>query len=1570
MSFFNLFRGSFSKSQSVQNRSLQSKPLKFEALEQREMLAITSILSEVYTDSVTKADEASAFYLDLTSDPTTKWVTVGLIVEAADGSALDPSQIVVKYLNSETEEYDTVVPNSSLLYQTDGTSKSTLILYVPGDTYLVEVGGDDGTIGNFTVDVYVPGGTEENPTSVEPYASFLVQTGLLQLSEYWNPSMEALYKYSLGSAYRRNIGAAYPELNVTETGQLNQTDAQILAAVAISGDVTAELSKTEPEDPDETDLTMSSASLTGISEKATAFGDGTEEITVTGGSATSLKDYTVVLSSTYTISGGSGADLSGVELPTLTSGTDYKFEDGKFYFNPNGNFDFIPKGTTATLTLTYTATDKEDTSLKGTGTITVEIVGANDTPEMDESDIDLTSVDIWSQQWSETVDGVNTVHDDEIELIIDGNEIKHGSTVIATIEDVDIGDTFEFATIGFPAGSVTLENSVWVLWTAEDDENGGKKAAGEIRLSEDKKTLYYKSAGDRDDSLFKDLENDEPSEKFSFTFTVKDNRGVSSNVTDGDQKSESIACSVSLQVQGMQDPQMGVTVLSTGTDIVMFRAQETIYDGADTPSVPLTSFFTVDFTGEKILSYSFVDMAIEAGGSLEISDTIADTIKNAFEISGSDKIDGQIRFNRNVISSSETKTFLNELEEGEFFDVTFKVKVKNAELDAEYMNSETLTIRFLKSIPLDIDSPQLSVSQHDDEWASSTQASKISGGVGQTSTQFYDIALVGDYTVEYSVGDGMVHEKPELIEGEDYKYEIVVINETLNEIGVNFYFNPNGKFDFLAVDQNAIVEFTLRLSDTVNQMLECTFTWEVTVRGEAESVIPEFKDDVELSTDENKALEIKATDLIENENSETSEWVVEQVYVKAEDVALVNGETPEPSTQVDGYYVISRLTDSELTITFNSGSVAKLVTSGLFTFDPTGRTDNLGPYDENDPETYADETLKLLVKDSKSLVPPTTLWMKEFTIRVKGIAESDVPEFKDVTLDTFQNNILTLTGADIATSTNSSAQLVIDQISLDFDEVRYVDDEEPDEEDDKDGIYIVNRPESGSIKITLTNGTNFSLSDEGVLTYNPTTRDDTLEPYEEGKSFSFSDTQLTFIVSDISEDPSVPTASAKGFNIRTKGVHYPEFLENPGNLTTPDTEVLTVKATDLAQSSKTDAQLVIDMISIDIDKIELVNGSPVEVGDDEIDQQIIIRSETDQTITLKSGTLYTLTTDGELKIDPTGRDPLPEYDPDDPDTYENETFLAIVADISIPTPALSDAETLTVRIQGTVIEEKDIPTFKDSVDLNIVEGNFMAITATTIAESAKEDAVLLIDQLAVPVENVKYVNDSTPVPGTDVDGYYVIQWSGTTNQSITLNSGIKVTLRREGEIRFDATELDNPLEPYDPDNDETYIDEKITLSVADTSETPNLTTATSKEFTIHVMGPATEEEEESENSEEENTSGDEADLLYMAYASAQMMSDLSQYEDATPWDTTQTDDDNILSMEFVQPEVDTLLSANTFSDTMSDDVFEYTTETQSESTLKTDDLELCALYDHVASLTATGENALVFDLDVLDDLEL
>lgn len=1662
-SFFNMFRSSSQKSSSRRNSSLQSKALKFETLENREMLAITSILSEVYEDSVSKADEPAEFYLDLTSDDTKVWVTVGLIVETADGSSLDPSKIAIKYYNDDTEEYDKDIPAAStILHQTDGTNKSTIIVTLPGDTYMVQLGGDNGTTGAFTVDVYVPGGTEENPTSVAQYTPLLVQAGIHQVDKVWNPAMEGIYKHMLGGNYSKNIAEAYSELNVTGTGQLNYDDASILGTVAASGKVTAELSKTEPE---KDDLTFSAATES-VQEKSTAFGTGTAAITVTGGSKTSLADYTVSLKSTYTISGGSGADLSKVELPTLTSGTDYKFEGGKFYFNPNGKFDFIPKGTTATLTLTFTATDKTTTTLTGDGTITITIVGANDSPALDKTDVDLTSAEIWSQPWSETVDGVNKNHGDEVQLVIDGNQIKHGSTVIATIKDDDVSDTFTFASIGFPEGSVTFEDSTWILWSSSGSD---KKALGEITLSEDKRTLTYRAAGDRDDSFFTDLGNDELSDKFKFTFTVQDNRGVTTAVSGGDQKSESGTCSVELQVKGMQDPVQGLKVTSTGTKSVSLRAQE--YEtGLDSPSVPLPSFFTVENIDEKILKFSFSDKEISDDGSVtnEMSEAIANSIMDAFEINGSDETDGLIRFNRSVLSA-EANTFLNSLPEGEYIDFTFKVKVQNTDVESEYMLSETLTVRFVRTIALVVEDADLSVSRHDKEWVSPTQTSTIKGGAGQTSTKFYDIETVGDYTVSYTVNDGMVHEKPNLVKGEDYKIEIVVVNENTGELGVKFYFNPNGKFDFLADGQDAVVTFTLRLDDTINQMISSTFEWEVTVRGEAASTVPEFKEDYEPSIDENKVLTINVTDLITNTNSDTANWVVEQVYVKAEDVKLVNGQAPDPSTQVDGYYAISRQTSTEQTITYNSGSVVKLVTSGVLTFDPTGRTDDLGPYDKDDPDTYAEESLKIRVYDTVSQVPPTSQWMNDYTILVKGVQEDAAPEFKDATLETYQNNVYTITGSDIATSNNSDAELVIDQISVDFDLVKTVDGKTPAASDKKDGMYIIDRPSKDEITVILTNGTTFSLDSDGVLTYNPTTREGKLEsPYEEGRGTTYSDTKLTFIVADISGDTAVKTTTAEEYNIRTKGVSYPTFREGV-NLNTPDQTELTVKASELATSDKTDATLVIDKVAFDFDDIQSVNGeTPKESDvDDDSDLYLILRSETDQVVILKSGTIYTLTKEGELKVDPRERDPLPPYDSDDDGTYQDEEISVVVADTSIETPAVSSVKQFTIRIKGVVEEETpvpefrgavdlntneteiltingstlatstnadaqlviesvsvdadlvelvngepldeesiaeeigfiersttdqtitlksgtvltltpegvlkfdptereklpmydaddpttyaveefsvvvaddssspptetvnskefsvrvkgttpsaDTPTFKEAVELSMTDGGIFQMDASTIAESSKVDAALVVDRIAVKVEDVKLVNGNEPNSNTAVDGYYIITRSTVSPQSIELNNGTTITLAQNGDVQFDASDRGETLPPYDESNDETYIDAKVRFSVRDTSGTSGTDLVTAlQEFTIRIKG------------REGNTGGDE-----------EINASLQNYSVATDSAAFFANDDAVTSQTTLD-----------FSAT------ENTSQTQA---METDDSELQALYDHVSTVLASKADAL------------
>ncbi|MGL6197043.1 MAG: hypothetical protein ACRC2T_19700, partial [Thermoguttaceae bacterium] len=831
MSMFNFLFGS-SKSQS--NRQSRQKPsslkrsrLSFETLENRDLLSVTNILSEAYTDTVATADGSALMYLDLKSDTTGKWLTFGINVNAANGSSLDPSKLEIKYKNTTSKEYE-AIPAWTIFHQNEDAKTSTIIVTLPADVYQVFVKGDKGTTGAFNCEVFVPGGTKDKPTSIDSYVPFAIQAGMQQETPNWTHDTAALYQKLLGSNYSNTILADHPNWDVTGSGTIDILDGQILSSVSASGKPTVKITKTAPEGA----LKFSAASVA-VDEKVTAFGPSTSAITVTGGTTTNLKDYTVSLSSNYTISGGNGADLSKVQLPTLVSGTDYKFEDGKFYFNPNGKFDFIPKGTTGTLTLTFTATDKTNTSLTGTGTITVMITGMNDTPEISKKDIDLTSTEIWTNPWSETTSGETVLHPDSISLVIDGKDIKLGSTVIATINDKDVSDTFQFATIGFPAGTSKLENGSWVLYTDSDPA----KVAGIITLSSDGRTLTYKSAGNREDSLFKDLKNGEVSEKFAFSFTVKDNRGVTTAVTAGDQKSESLATTVELKVKAKTDAELAITVTPKSTDTVSIKAQ----DGGENknPTVSLDTFFTVDYTdSNKIISYEYVDLKVTGSASVTVTDEIAAAIKQALVLSGSNKTDGKIEFVREYLTSA-ANNLLNGLGEDEYVDVSFKIRVKNEAVQTEYADSQTIHIKFEPLPALKVTNATMTVGYDYPKTGENTiivGTSTVSGGMQPFDySAFYDVEIDPNYVFTYNITDGVVRDKPELVYGEDYWYVWSTLDSNpprTNEI--HYYFKPNGKFDFLKDGGTATCVFTVHVYDKVNPLLFSTSTLTVTITGPEE----------------------------------------------------------------------------------------------------------------------------------------------------------------------------------------------------------------------------------------------------------------------------------------------------------------------------------------------------------------------------------------------------------------------------------------------------------------------------------------------------------------------------------------------------------------------------------------------------------------------------------------------------------------------------------------------------------------------------------------------------------------
>ena len=1270
------------------------------------MLSITSILSQAYSGSVDKADTEAVMYLKLESDDSSKWVTVGMNVSAAEGSKLDPSKIEVKYRDTDTDPY-TVLPDWAVLYQENGDTTSKIIFSVPAGTYQVLLKGDDETTGAFVADVYVPGGTEENPTSVDSYSPLLVQAGLQQSSIQWNPTMESVYKLLLGPNYHNNIISAHPELDVTENGVVEAVDGKILASVVNSGEATASLTKGEPTDDP---LTMSAASVT-VGEKITSYGTPSAAITVTGGSKTSLADYTVVMSDSYTISGGSGADLSDVDLPKLVEGTDYKFEDGEFYFNPNGKFDFIPKGTEATLTLNYTATDKTDTSLKGEGTITVKITGANDTPVVDEDEIDLTadsetfSDTIWVAPWSETMDGVTIHHSDEVRIYIDGNKIKIGDLVVGTIADPDVSDSFSFSSIGFPDGTVSFVDNVWVLKTSDD------KIAGKLHLEDNGKVLVYKSSGTEDDSLFKSLETDELSSKLKFTFTVKDDRNVATSVSSGDQKSESTTVSVEFQVKGQTDPQMALEISPTGTTEVSIRAQGDVYD--DPIAISLGTYFTVNYSDPaKVIAYEFSDFEVNCTDPDLITEDVIEGLRASLQISGNDKTNGKIVFDRYNINK-EAHDLLNSLDE-EVVDVSFKVKVMNTDPDmqGEYVVSQTLHVVFKKSTQLEVEDSVLTANKNSSNWTATEIPAGISGGVGQVDPSLYTLEIEKDYRFTYITDDGIVHPGPELVYGEDYKAEVVLVDPETRELGVVFYFNPNGKFDFLKDDQDATLEFVVHLTDNINPILSSTSSFVVTL-STAPITNPTFKDDAVIKeitqTDENRVLTLEADQIAESEN-EHAELVYHTVLVDVDDVEKINDEEPDVDDAVDGNYIIERPDTGSMTIELKSGSIITILADGKITFDPRNRTEDLDEYEEDEDGnpvegTFANEIFSVTVADISAEGQTSYSLIKELAMFVKGVADVDIPQptFKDdaeIAAETqTDENIATVFEADMfAESESETAELVFDEVQFRVDDVDKINGETPDEETADNGFYKIPRPLAGTETIKLKSGSVVVLSSAGVITFDPTNRTEKLDEFEVDEDGipvegTYAEEDFFVIVADVQDLDNPVRSIEQPITMLVKGVSKTPTFKSDSEISevanTSELVVLTLEAEQIAKSNNRIAELVFEKILVDPADVAKINGEEPDVDDIEGGYYVTERPSTGScTIELVSGSVIMFDSDGKFDFDPTGRtEDLEPYREESGQpvegTYAYETIIVVVADISgEDEPVLSTEKELAILVKG------------------------------------------------------------------------------------------------------------------------------------------------------------------------------------------------------------------------------------------------------------------------------------------------
>ncbi|MGL6225758.1 MAG: fibronectin type III domain-containing protein [Thermoguttaceae bacterium] len=229
MSFFHFFFGSKKQSgqQSTRSQNTPKRGLQLESLEQREMLAVSPLLTFQGTAS---AGVPVSEYVDLS----TQGGAAVLEFDVANlGGNFDPSEIkIYNQAGQQVTEFYVKIDGNTL-------KPSVLTVSLIPDTYRLEFGGDHNSFGNYKVDVFLAGAGLGPSDAVPENTSMLYQAAKKQIDGTMTRGEIILYSTVLGSAYTSNVFASNPYLDILKTGRLNPLDQTIISQNRDAGVVSA-----------------------------------------------------------------------------------------------------------------------------------------------------------------------------------------------------------------------------------------------------------------------------------------------------------------------------------------------------------------------------------------------------------------------------------------------------------------------------------------------------------------------------------------------------------------------------------------------------------------------------------------------------------------------------------------------------------------------------------------------------------------------------------------------------------------------------------------------------------------------------------------------------------------------------------------------------------------------------------------------------------------------------------------------------------------------------------------------------------------------------------------------------------------------------------------------------------------------------------------------------------------------------------------------------------------------------------------------------------------------------------
>ncbi len=214
--------------------------LRFETLEQRELLANGGILDPGPYHGTVIPGQASSFVIDLTTS-TQKEAVVKIDI-TRDSGLLDPAPVALFQI---TDSGKVRVPDSQFYVKYDGTSYSSVTVGLAPGKYQVQVEGDLASYGGYICDVFLPGADPNgtDPHVVGMYSSILLEAAYKQING--TITVGDIQYYNMIPGYSANVFGTHPYLDANHNGKIDidgpASDATLLSLNQAAGTVNVTL---------------------------------------------------------------------------------------------------------------------------------------------------------------------------------------------------------------------------------------------------------------------------------------------------------------------------------------------------------------------------------------------------------------------------------------------------------------------------------------------------------------------------------------------------------------------------------------------------------------------------------------------------------------------------------------------------------------------------------------------------------------------------------------------------------------------------------------------------------------------------------------------------------------------------------------------------------------------------------------------------------------------------------------------------------------------------------------------------------------------------------------------------------------------------------------------------------------------------------------------------------------------------------------------------------------------------------------------------------------------------------